>query len=134
VSEGKQARFRNLAGKHILVVEDDAVIGTILTELLRRYDHASHADSGKKALHEIDRDPPDIILLDLQLSDMSGLELARSIRRNQNTKATPILAMSGSTAERRTCVAAGCDDFIVKPFALQELLERLSRLLRRKRR
>jgi DNA-binding response OmpR family regulator len=120
---------RNLKGKHILVVEDYELMGKILVNLLKQYDHASYARSGMEALQEIDRKPPDLILLDLILPDMSGLEVARAVRQNKKTNSTPILAMSGSPAEKPKCLEAGCNDFILKPFDISKLLDRLAVLL-----
>jgi DNA-binding response OmpR family regulator len=123
-SEGK------LKGKHILVVEDHPLIGALIMDLLKGYDDASHAHSGKEALREIRHKPPDIVLLDLCLPDMSGLELARKLRKNQRTKSIPILAMSGFQIEKKECSEAGCNDFILKPFNTSQLLDQLAALVR----
>jgi CheY-like chemotaxis protein len=117
-----------LKGKHILIVEDHPLMGELLTDLLKMYDHASHAPSGKEALKQIEQQTPDIILLDLTLPDVSGLELTRIIRRNKKTKSTPILAMSGHPSNRE-CLEAGCNDFIRKPFSTEDLLDHLARLV-----
>ena len=118
----------NLKGKHILVVEDHPVMGEILTTLLKSYDHACHARSGKEALKQIEQQTPDIILLDLTLPDTNGLELARIIRRTKKTKSTPILAMSGHASSKES-LNAGCNDFIRKPFSTEDLLDHLARLV-----
>jgi DNA-binding response OmpR family regulator len=121
---------KNLTGKHMLVVEDHPGIGRMLMKLLAQYDHASYAASGKQALEEIDQCPPDLILVDLKLPDIDGLELARLIRRKKGAKSVPILAMSGTPIDKLKYLEAGCDDFILKPFQEGELLDRLSKLLR----
>jgi len=123
-SEGK------LKGKHILVVEDYPLMGALLMDLLKGYDHASYASSGNEAIKEIEQKPPDIVLLDLSLPDMSGLEVARKLRHNQRTKSIPILAMSGSQIEKKECLEAGCNDFILKPFNTSQLLAQLAALVR----
>ena len=120
-----------LKGKHVLVVEDDPLVGEILKHLLMRYGHASHARSGKKALKKIEKNPPDIILLDLTLPDMNGLEVAQRVRQNKRTKTIRILGMSATSVDKRRWSKSGCNDFILKPFSVQKLLERLSRLVRR---
>jgi two-component system, OmpR family, phosphate regulon response regulator PhoB len=119
-----------LKGKHILVVEDYPLMGALLMKLLKHYDHASYASSGNEAIKEIKQKPPDIVLLDLSLPDMSGLEVARKLRSNQKTKSIPILAMSGSQIEKKECLEAGCDDFILKPFNTSQLLAQLAGLVR----
>lgn len=120
--------IKKLADKHILVVEDHPFVGEILTELLTRYDHPSHADSGKEALKQIKQKRPNIILLDLSLPDINGLELAKLVRQNKRTKSIRILAMSATRVDRRKWLQAGCNDFILKPFSTPTLLARLSKL------
>ena len=120
-----------LQGKRILVVEDHPSIRKILADLLRSYCHLSTADSGRDALEEIERKAPDVIILDLNLPDMNGLEIARLVRQNEKTSRTPILAMSGSCSamDKIKCLGIGCNDFIHKPFSVRSLLVRLSALI-----
>jgi DNA-binding response OmpR family regulator len=120
-----------LKGKRVLVVEDDPQVGEILKHLLMRFDHASHASSGKEALKIIEENPPDILLLDLTLPDISGLEVAQRVRRNKRTKSIRILAMSATPVDKRRWSKSGCNDFILKPFTVPILLDRLSKLVRR---
>jgi CheY-like chemotaxis protein len=123
------AQTQKLKGKHILVVEDHELMARLLVDLLRYYDHASNARSGKQALDEIQRRPPSIILLDLSLPDMSGLDIAKFVRRNKGTASIPILAMSASADEKDKCLEAGCNGFLLKPFSIEQLLKQLSALL-----
>jgi DNA-binding response OmpR family regulator len=128
-AKGK-ADTQKLQGKGILVVEDHPSVSDILTEVLGRYGYPSHAQSGRDALEQIKHKPPDIILLDLYLPDMNGLEVARLVRRNEKSNRIPILAMSGSPMDIRKCLEMGCNDLIHKPFSLSTLLGRLSELIR----
>jgi CheY-like chemotaxis protein len=116
-------------GKRILVVEDHSLISEVLIDLLKRYGHPSHAQTGNDALQQIKKKAPDVILLDLSLPDMNGLELAKVVRRNDKTNSIPILAMSASPADRKKCLQMGCNDFILKPFSVSGLLVRLSALI-----
>jgi CheY-like chemotaxis protein len=120
---------KTLQDKRILIVEDQPLVGELLTELLRRYDHPSQATSGKDALEQIKGNAPDLILLDLHLRDMHGLEVARLVRRNEQTRHTPILAMSASSLDYKKCLAVGCNDFIHKPFSISTLLVRLAAMV-----
>jgi DNA-binding response OmpR family regulator len=117
-----------LQGKRILVVEDHPSIRKILADLLRSYCHLSTADSGREALEKIEHKAP---VLDLNLRDMNGLEIARLVRQNEKTSRTPILAMSGSCSpnDKIKCLEIGCNDFIHKPFSVRSLLVRLSALV-----
>lgn len=118
-----------LQGKHILVVEDDPLMAALLEELLKRYDHASYVHSGREALREVERQPPDIVLLDISLPDIHGLEVARELRKNKKTRTIPILAMSGLLIGKEEWSRAGCNDFILKPFDTSQLLGRLAALV-----
>jgi CheY-like chemotaxis protein len=118
-----------LQRKRILVVEDQPLVSEILIYLLRRYYHPSQAHSGKDALEQIKHKAPDVILLDLSLPDMNGLEVARLVRRNEKTSRIPILAISGSPLDEQKCLQMGCNDFIQKPFSVSTLMVRLSALI-----
>jgi DNA-binding response OmpR family regulator len=82
-----------------------------------------------KRLEQIKHTAPDVILLDLNLPDMNGLEVARPMRLNEKTSRIPILAMSGNPIDKRKCLVMGCNDFIHKPFSISTLLVRLSALI-----
>src|SRR5678815_3151852 len=114
----RKANIQKLQGKRILVVEDQPLVSEILTDLLRRYDHPSQANSGREALEQIKHKAPDVILLDLSLPDIHGLELVRLVRRNEKTRPVPILAMSASPVDKNKCLEMGCNDFILKPFGV----------------
>jgi CheY-like chemotaxis protein len=125
----RKPNTKKLQGKRILVVEDQPFVSETLTDLLRRYDHPAQANSGRDALEQIKHKAPDIILLDLSLPDINGLEVVRLVRRNEKTRPIPILAMSGSPMDKENCLKIGCNDFILKPFSGSSLLVRLSALI-----
>jgi DNA-binding response OmpR family regulator len=120
---------QKLRGKRILVVEDYALMGEILSDTLRVYGHTSHAQTGRDALDQIEQQVPDIILLDLSLPDMNGLEVVKLVRRNEKASRVPILAMSGNLMNYKTCIEIGCNDFINKLFNLSTLLIQLAALI-----
>jgi DNA-binding response OmpR family regulator len=121
-----------LKGKHILIIEDDRHLADVLTRLVRQYGiRVTHAESGNKTLDALKQELPDLMLLDLGLPDMSGLDLITQVRWEEKTKSIPILAMSGNPTEERKCLRIGCNDFILKPFDAPQLLERIARLLSR---
>jgi DNA-binding response OmpR family regulator len=119
--------------ERILVVEDDAVIGSELLKALSAsgYD-ASLAASGQAAIADGHAHPPDLILLDLGLPDIEGVELCRRLRAD--LPQTVIVVLTARTEEFEVVVAldAGADDYLTKPFRLTELVARLRAHLRRR--
>ena len=121
-------------GRSILLVEDEAAIGEMVRHALSRagfetrtVPDAAHADL------EIERSPPDLILLDWMLPGVSGLEFARRIRRNDATRNIPLIMLTakGEEGDKLSGFEAGADDYLVKPFSVRELVARISAVLKR---
>jgi two-component system KDP operon response regulator KdpE len=115
----------------VLVVEDDPETRAVLVrELGSRGYRTQEAEDGKGALERWEAARPDVILLDLGLPDMDGLDVIRRVRREAMT---PIVILSGRYAEREKVEALerGADDYVTKPFGLEELHARLRVALRR---
>jgi two-component system KDP operon response regulator KdpE len=118
-------------GATVLVVEDDDEQRAVLVrELGSRGYRIQEAADGRTALERWDAGRPDVILLDLGLPDMDGMEVIRRVRREAMT---PIVILSGRYAEREKVEALerGADDYVTKPFGLDELHARLRVALRR---
>jgi two-component system, OmpR family, response regulator MprA len=117
----------------ILVVDDDSAVSGALNRALRLegYEVAVAAD-GPAALEEVAIRPPDALVLDLGLPTIDGLEVCRRIRAAGDD--TPVLILTARDAinDRVQGLDVGADDYLVKPFALAELLARLRALLRRR--
>ena len=115
----------------ILIVDDEPNILAAVAPLLRArgYDVLTTM-SGKGALELVERDGPDLIVLDLGLPDIDGVEVCRLLR---DGRATPIIVLSARGAERDKVAAldAGADDYVTKPFGAEELLARIRVALRR---
>jgi two-component system KDP operon response regulator KdpE len=119
------------AGATVLVVEDDAETRAVLVrELGSRGYRTQEAEDGRAALERWEASRPDVVLLDLGLPDMDGLDVIRRIR---NDAMTPIVILSGRFAEREKVEALdrGADDYVTKPFGLDELHARIRVALRR---
>ena len=109
----------------ILVVEDDSSVKNLITTTLKAHDYRHlTAPNGKAAILEASSHNPDIILLDLGLPDMDGVELITRIR---SWSSCPILVVSARSEDRDkiTALDAGADDYLTKPFSMEELLARL---------
>jgi CheY-like chemotaxis protein len=117
-------------GKSVLIVEDHADLAEVLTTMLARYGmHVSHAESGGKALQQLEQNVTDIILLDMSLPDMDGLDVIAAVRHNDKLSHIPIIAITGAWEKREPCLRRGCDGFLLKPFDAVGLVSRLSALV-----
>lgn len=115
----------------ILVVEDDDGIAEFETlELEHEGFEIKRAVNGRKALELFESFAPDVILLDVMLPELSGLEVLRRIRK---TSSVPVIMVSarGETYDKVNGLDAGADDYIAKPFEIEELLARLRAVIRR---
>ncbi len=116
----------------VLVVEDDRAVRDAVERALSFEGYAvSTARDGSEALSAILNDPPDVILLDVMMPHVDGLETARRIRARGIAIPILILTARHEVSDRVAGLDAGADDYMVKPFALEELLARLRALLRR---
>jgi two-component system KDP operon response regulator KdpE len=117
--------------ERVLVVEDEpALLRALEINLRARGYQVSSSVDGRTALAEAARRPPDAVLLDLGLPDMDGNEV---IRRLRAWTAVPVLVLSGraGSGDKIGALDAGADDYVTKPFSMEELLARLRALLRR---
>src|SRR6185436_14326449 len=115
----------------ILVVDDEPNILATLAPLLRsRGYEVSTAMTGRGAVEAVERDNPDLMVLDLGLPDMDGVEVTRLIR---DGRTTPIVVLSarGAEGDKVRALDAGADDYVTKPFGTEELLARVRVALRR---
>ncbi len=121
--------------QHLLMIEDDTRLATMVGEYLRQsgygFAHAADAASGLEALQT---NPPDLVILDLMLPDMDGLEVCRRIRALPGQAARmPVLMLTakGDPMDRIVGLEIGADDYLPKPFEPRELLARIRAVLRR---
>lgn len=117
--------------KRILVVDDERQITTILRTSLQNSGYlVDTAKNGLEAFQKFEADPPDLIITDLSMPEMNGLELTQAVRR---LAATPIIVLSvrDTDSMKVTALDEGADDYLTKPFSMNELLARVRAQLRR---
>lgn len=120
--------------KKIFVVDDEADIQDILKINLTRSNYDVHAfSSAEEASGEIKKTRPDLIVLDIMMSGMDGLEFCKEIRNNPEYKNIPIIFLSakGDVLDRVLGLELGADDYVAKPFSISELISRIKAVLRR---
>jgi len=120
----------------ILIVEDETAVVTLLRYNLEREGfEVDAALDGREALIAVDENPPDLVLLDWMLPEMSGIEVCRQLRRKPASKSIPVIMLTARGEEYDTVrgLDAGADDYVTKPFSPAELVARMHALLRRSR-
>src|SRR5918996_985795 len=118
----------------IMVVEDDAAVRESLRRALQLEGYEVElAEDGAEALEKLEESPapPDALVLDVSMPRLDGLEVSRRLRREGNALPVLMLTARDEVSDRVAGLDAGADDYVVKPFALEELLARLRALLRR---
>ncbi len=122
---------------NIVIVEDEPEIGELIALHLGKAGYqTSHVETGEDAVSMIKDSPPDLVLLDIMLPGMDGLEVCRRIKWNDATESIPIIMVSakGEEADIVMGLELGADDYVVKPFGSKELVARVRNCLRRDKR
>ena len=118
--------------KHILVVEDQPDSRQIIRDMLTGTDYEiTEAENGEEALTAIAKQRPDLILMDIQLPIMDGYTATNQIKANPALRSIPIIAVTSYAlaSEEKKARAAGCDDYVTKPFSPRELLAKIRQYL-----
>jgi DNA-binding response OmpR family regulator len=118
----------------VLIVEDDADIAALIVHYLEKAGYGAEIVSdGGRALAQARETPPDLVVLDLMLPGLSGLDVCKALRADNRTTNLPIIMLTarGEESERILGLDVGADDYVVKPFNPNELIARVRALLRR---
>ena len=118
----------------ILIIEDDRdIVELVRYNLEKEGFQVAAAFDGMSGLAQVQKSPPDLLLLDLMLPKLSGLEICKAVRRDDALNRLPILMLSarGEEADRVIGLELGADDYVTKPFSPRELVARVKALLRR---
>jgi len=120
--------------KRILIIEDDRdIVELVRYNLANEGFQVNGANDGATGLSTLKKSPPDLLLLDLMLPKLSGLDICREIRKDDSLNRLPILMLTarGDEADRVVGLEMGADDYVTKPFSPRELIARVKALLRR---
>lgn len=118
----------------VLVVEDDRDIAELIAYNLKEAQfRVETMANGRQGLAEVRRHPPDLIILDLMLPDLNGLEICKAIRSSENIKKIPIIMLTakGEEMDRVVGLEVGADDYLTKPFSPRELVLRVKAIIKR---
>jgi two-component system phosphate regulon response regulator PhoB len=121
---------------YVLVVEDEDALATLLDyNLVKEGFRVERAADGEEALLRVEEETPDLIVLDWMLPKVSGVEVCRQLRARPATRRTPVIMLTarGEESDKIRGLDTGADDYVVKPFAINELSARIRALLRRSR-
>jgi DNA-binding response OmpR family regulator len=117
---------------HILLVEDDLSLAASLTTALSREGFTTnHVASGKAALLTVETEPPQLVILDLGLPDMDGLDVLKQLHQGKKPLLVLVLTARNTTEDKVSGLNLGADDYLAKPFEMSELFARLRALERR---
>ena len=120
--------------KRILIIEDDKdIVDLVRYNLEKEEFRVTGVSDGVSGLAQVKKSPPDVLLLDLMLPKLSGLEICKEIRRDPSLNRLPILMLTarGDEADRVVGLELGADDYVAKPFSPRELVAHVKALLRR---
>lgn len=123
----------DLGKAQLLIVEDNYDMQNYLLQVLKEFDGIAVANNGKQGLEKLNKDQlPDIIISDMMMPQMDGLEFLKKIRQQRATQDIPLLMLTARSAEedKLEAFALGVDDYLLKPFSVEELKARLKNLLR----
>lgn len=118
----------------ILLVEDDSMVQQVLKEMLRPEGHEVLASStGGQGLVQAVKEKPDLIILDINLPDLNGVDVCRKLKADPRTRHIPVLMLSGEArevAQKVSGLESGAEDYLFKPINVKVLVARVSALLK----
>ncbi len=115
----------------ILVVDDDRIIGEMLEFMLGSKGYSAVvSNKPEQTVHNILHNGIDLVILDQFILGISGIEVCRELKENENTAHVPVLMMSGHSTIKKKCLTAGATDFISKPFEAKTLFSKIETILK----
>ncbi len=121
-----------MAGEHLLIVDDEGNLRSMLSAALRHHGFTvTEAENGRQALEQVARDHPDLLVLDVMLPELDGFEVCRRLRSDGDHTPVLFLTARDGTEDKVRGLTLGGDDYLQKPFSLDELVARAQAVLRR---
>jgi two-component system alkaline phosphatase synthesis response regulator PhoP len=118
----------------ILVLDDDPDICIMIKMVLDYYGYdAMDAENEENAKKIISSNRVDLLIMDMLLSGVDGTDICRQLKQDKETSSIPILMFSAHPTAKETCLAAGADDFISKPFEMNDMMDKINFFLERKK-
>src|SRR5215470_9604035 len=120
--------------ERVLIVDDDPDIQRLVSYNLSQAGfQVTTASSGRTALETVEKHPPDLIILDIMMPDIDGMEVCRTLRQRDDSRRIPIIMLTarGEEIDRVIGFELGADDYVSKPFSPRELVLRAKSILRR---
>lgn len=116
--------------KKILIADDDDAIVDALEIMFNLEDFEVKSTKDGEAIYKIKEEYPDIVLLDIWMSGMDGRDICKYLKKNSETKQIPVIMISASKDVEKSAKDAGADDFVAKPFDIDDLLAKVKKLLK----
>ncbi|MDH4362681.1 MAG: response regulator transcription factor [Acidimicrobiia bacterium] len=121
-----------MAGEHLLIVDDEGNLRSMLSAALRHHGFTvTEAENGRQALEQVAKEHPDLLVLDVMLPELDGFEVCRRLRSDGNHTPVLFLTARDGTEDKVRGLTLGGDDYLQKPFSLDELVARAQAVLRR---
>jgi len=121
-----------MAGEHLLIVDDEGNLRSMLSAALRHHGFTvTEAENGRQALEQVAKEHPDLLVLDVMLPELDGFEVCRRLRSDGDHTPVLFLTARDGTEDKVRGLTLGGDDYLQKPFSLDELVARAQAVLRR---
>ncbi len=116
--------------KKILVADDDPAIVESTTLILEEFGYMVDSTVDGETIYKMERDFPDLLLLDIWMSGQDGREICKYLKGEKMTKHIPIIMISASRDIKQSATEAGADDFLAKPFNMEDLIQKIEKLIK----
>jgi two-component system, cell cycle response regulator DivK len=123
----------SFVSKKIMIVEDNLVNQKVMGKLVKIFGHESIIiEDGFQAIEQIKLQKPDLILMDIQLVGITGIEITQDLKKDDILKKIPVIAVTASASEhdkKRIIEESGCDDYLAKPFSIDDLRNKIAKFV-----